>query len=211
MQTGKYKLYKVLFNKTVRAMETEYYKAIFDTKVNSMKRIWSELNTMGRVSNNKKRENVINKIKVHGTEIRTSDSMCDEFNDYFCKISERILESVPKSNDTYERYMPSPLGCSIFIQPIDKEELKTEIRNMNPRKSSGDDNISVKLIQDSCDNLIDPLLIIYNKSLTEGVVPDQMKIAKVIPVYKKDERYLTKNYRPISLLSNFDKVAYLKD
>jgi len=46
----------------------------------------------------------------------------------------------------------------------------------------------------------------FNMSFTSGVVPTSLKIAKVIPVYKKGDRCLIGNYRPISLLSVFDKI-----
>ena len=48
--------------------------------------------------------------------------------------------------------------------------------------------------------------MIINKSISEGIVPDLLKTAKIIPVYKKDDAFLPSNYRPISLLSIFDKL-----
>jgi len=43
-------------------------------------------------------------------------------------------------------------------------------------------------------------------SFHSSVFPDCLKIAKVVPVYKKEERSLVSNYRPISLLSIFSKL-----
>ena len=43
-------------------------------------------------------------------------------------------------------------------------------------------------------------------SLEQGIVPDAMKLAKVIPIYKSKSKELFNNYRPISLLSNMSKV-----
>jgi len=47
-------------------------------------------------------------------------------------------------------------------------------------------------------------------SISNGIVPDQLKIAKVIPIYKKGDNKLACNYRPISLLSIFDKLLEKK-
>lgn len=53
---------------------------------------------------------------------------------------------------------------------------------------------------------MDPLAYIYNLSFITDKVPQSLKTAKVIPVYKKGERTSPDNYRPISLLSTFDKI-----
>jgi len=54
--------------------------------------------------------------------------------------------------------------------------------------------------------IIDPLEYIFNISLNSGKVPTEMKTAKISPVFKKGETELMSNYRPISLLSIFDKL-----
>ena len=54
--------------------------------------------------------------------------------------------------------------------------------------------------------IIDPLEYIFNISLNSGKVPTKMKTAKISPVFKKGKTDLMSNYRPISLLSIFDKL-----
>ena len=51
-----------------------------------------------------------------------------------------------------------------------------------------------------------PLSILINQSFSLGVFPDNLKVAKVIPVHKKGSKLDLTNYRPISLLSNIDKI-----
>ena len=84
-------------------------------------------------------------------------------------------------------------------------EMKLEILELNPRKSPGDDNIGAKIIQICPDVFAENLAKIYNNSITKGDYPDQMKIAKVIALYEKGEKFLPKNYQTISLLSMFNK------
>ena len=50
------------------------------------------------------------------------------------------------------------------------------------------------------------LTIIYNRSIFEGVFPDDMKVAKVIPLHKGKSPLTVSNYRPISLLLIFSKI-----
>ena len=52
-----------------------------------------------------------------------------------------------------------------------------------------------------------PLCDIVNESFSSGIIPDMMKLAKVIPLYKKNSPEVPSNYRPISLLSVFSKIV----
>jgi hypothetical protein len=56
------------------------------------------------------------------------------------------------------------------------------------------------------EELASPLAIIANISFASGIHPDKLKIAKVIPIYKKGSKLIPANYRPISLLSNINKI-----
>ena len=77
---------------------------------------------------------------------------------------------------------------------------------MKSKTSSGHDSISTKLIKQSINNIIEPVTNIINKSLSTGIIPNQQKIAKVIPIHKQSDKKLLNNYRPISLLPAFSKI-----
>ena len=66
--------------------------------------------------------------------------------------------------------------------------------------------ISSQLLRQVGDIVAYPLCIIKNQSLCTGIFPNRLKLAKVIPLYKKDDSKLLGNYRPISLLSSLSKV-----
>ena len=61
------------------------------------------------------------------------------------------------------------------------------------------------VIKRSFDLLAEPLANIINVSLSTGIFPNKLKIAKIIPVFKTGEQNSFTNYRPISLLTNFSK------
>ena len=56
------------------------------------------------------------------------------------------------------------------------------------------------------DYIVKPLTHLINQCLHTGVFPDNMKLAKVIPIYKKGDPLEMSNYRPISLLPSISKV-----
>jgi hypothetical protein len=72
-------------------------------------------------------------------------------------------------------------------------------------KASGYDNIPTHLIKNYFEFIVDPLMQLINISLETGVFPDKLKMAKIIPIFKVDDPQLFKNYRPISLRTNFSK------
>ena len=77
---------------------------------------------------------------------------------------------------------------------------------LHPRKAAGPDNIGNKILL-LCPELFSyNLTVIYNHYIEIGEYPQALKIAKVIPIFKKSDRCLPSNYRPISLLSVFDKI-----
>jgi len=94
----------------------------------------------------------------------------------------------------------------LIISPVSASELSDLIKNLNTFKSPGPDNIGPKLVKEMSLIIIEPPLHIYNLSLKTGNFPDQLKIAKVIPIYKNGDPCQISNYRPISLLSIFDKL-----
>ncbi len=161
---------------------------------------------MGILTKRKTKINTIPKLIANGAELTKSGEIAEEFNEYFCNIADDILKGIPNTKMKYNDFMPTPTNHSIYIYPTDMEEIADLIMAMNPRKATGDDGINVKIIQDSCHALVVPLMHIFNKSLEQGMVPKKMKMAKVVPIYKDGVKHFTKNYRPISLLSNFDKL-----
>ena len=77
---------------------------------------------------------------------------------------------------------------------------------LNVHKSTGPDAIGNWSLKNCSNTLCKPLVTLFNKSLTEGVVPSLWKQANVCPVFKKRSKSGKTNYRPISLLSNMSKV-----
>ena len=74
---------------------------------------------------------------------------------------------------------------SMFCWPVDTEEIKQLIYSLKIPKSPGYDNIGASLIKDVVEGLVRPLAYIYNLSIETGIFPENLKIAKVIPAYKK--------------------------
>ena len=206
----KYKSYKKVFAKAVQGAELVYYKELFDLKTNSAKKLWSNLNKVCSFKKSKSSMSTIQKLIINNTEIIDNREICNELNKYFATVGMNLVTTLHNSNptlptDSFKKYCDPPVMNSMFCFPVDRYELIKLIRDLKP-KSPGPDGIRPKLIRNIADEIVDPLLYIFNLSISTGQVADDLKLAKVVPLYKKGEKYLPGNYRPISLLNVFDKL-----
>ena len=80
------------------------------------------------------------------------------------------------------------------------------LNNLKPKPSCGYDGISTKLLKTCRLEICKPLTLIINQMLTAGIFPDDLKVAKVIPLFKKGKKEILDNYRPISLLPSLSKI-----
>ena len=89
---------------------------------------------------------------------------------------------------------------------IGNNEIISLIRNLNPNNATGSDGISGQMLPLCDDSVIFLLKIIFRNILLTSTYPDVWKLANVIPIFKKGDKQLIKNYRPISLLSIYGKI-----
>ena len=94
----------------------------------------------------------------------------------------------------------------MYSKPVVSDEIVKIISKFNENKSPGHDDIGNMIVKKVALEISKPLEIIFNCSLKTGVVPEQLKIAKVIPIYKKDDPEVFSNYRPVSVLPCFSKI-----
>ena len=94
----------------------------------------------------------------------------------------------------------------MYLFETNAEEVAKIITNLENKKSTGHDDITVKFIKISSIYISELLARVINISIKTGIYPDQLKIAKVIPIYKKGNHSDPSNYRPISILSNINKI-----
>ena len=95
---------------------------------------------------------------------------------------------------------------SFYFDPIIPQEIETEISLLPYNKALGLYSTPVKLLKRAKSVISIPLTKIFNHSVLTGVYPAKLKYAKVIPVYKGEDETLPENYRPISLLSIYNRL-----
>ena len=93
-----------------------------------------------------------------------------------------------------------------MLRPVIEHEIISIINNLDSTKACGPNNIPNRMLKNFSDSFAKPLTSIINRCFEMGIFPNLLKPANVIPVYKKEEKTLCCNYRPISLLSNISKI-----
>ena len=127
---------------------------------------------------------------------------------YFANVGKQFAEKIPIGKHGIRHYLqkiPSN-DHSIFLRPTNKTEITKLISSLKNKNSSGHDRISNKILKGITESIVEPLNIIFNKSLEEGVFPTEMKKADTVPLYKSKDKDDKNNYRPISLLLTVSKL-----
>ena len=141
-------------------------------------------------------------------EIETGPTKIAEgFNAYFSSIAEKLQQNISFGGVDFTKYLTTPLGHNFLFKAVDENEISIIIDSLENSKATGPHSIPTEILKIIKLNIVYPLKEIINISFATGVYPDKLKIAKVIPIFKtKGDLLLTLNYRPISLLSNVNKI-----
>ena len=84
---------------------------------------------------------------------------------------------------------------------MSKQGVLKLLQNINENKATGPDNIPGKLLKICSQELHETFTILFQHSLSKGIVPDDWKLAFISPLFKKGDKSNVANYRPISLTS----------
>ena len=89
---------------------------------------------------------------------------------------------------------------------VNQRQILKIVKSLKSSKSAGLDEIPPRLIKDAAEELVVPLTMLINSSLQSGSFPTCEKQAKVVPVYKSNQKSKLDNYRPISITTVFSKI-----
>ena len=95
---------------------------------------------------------------------------------------------------------------SFKFSPVGVDEVSTLLGKMNSKKATGLDNIPAKFVKEGASVIAHPFSHIVNLSLFSGLVPEEMKSARVVPLYKKNKKTDCSNYRPVSILTIMSNI-----
>ena len=189
-----YRKIKSVTQRTCRQTHENYLKTLFEND-RSNKKLWSYIK-------NRKQQNVgIPEIKDQNKTptsdpVKKANLIRQQFDSVFSN-PEPPIQATFKEEDR----LPT-------IQPITINSLgiKKLLSNLNPNKAIGPDKIPGHFLKFFSDDLADIYQVLFQASLDQGVLPADWKTANIVPLFKKGNKSLPENYRPISLTSLTCKI-----
>lgn len=121
---------------------------------------------------------------IDDKSIEDEGEIAEAFGEYFSTVA---------TNSVNSHFQNVSRSCSVsqhnpntmFVHPTDNREMRSIIQSLVANKATGSDGVSAKVVKYLCNELIGPLVHIFNLCAVSGVFPSYLKIAKVLPVYKK--------------------------
>ena len=199
--------YKLVLNKCIRNAKRLHYDEIFKA-CDSTRSTWLQINNILNRKLTKRQypeHFLVNNIKVND-----KTDIANKFNSFFNKIGKLLAEKITTSNQvTHSSYLQNMpiINKQLHFKPVTKEIISKIIKEkLKAKNSCGQDNISCNLLKKIEPVIANPLTKLINQCLNVGMFPDKLKIAKVIPLHKKEDIHTMDNYRPISLLPAISKI-----
>ena len=203
IQPAYYTLQK-LYNNTIRQIKRNYYNNLFLKSSNDPRKTWKTLNHLTGRSITK----ATKPLTLHNKTKSTSDptEVAQLLNNHFCTIGDalNLNNTSADGNPPTAHILPRHYN-SFALFDITKEEIIKSVKELKSNASPGYDEITPKLLKLTLPLISEVLLDIFNSSFRNGIFPSRMKIAKVVPIFKKGNRSDVNNYRPISLLPILSK------
>ena len=200
-----YVIYRNAYTKLVRLMKKLFFENEFRKHSNNLKETWKTLKLA--IRKNKLKNSSILSICVNGIQISDGKIMADKFNEHFTYMASKIAEKIIPTDRPPDLYStPTIFAFKLATISITPSELSEQVKKLQTKTSTDMFGLSSSLLKQIFGVISHPLLHILNNSIREGIVPSQLKLAKIIPIFKTGDPSLVDNYRPISLLCTLSKV-----
>ena len=203
----KYKKFRNLYSKILRHSKKLYFQKKLIENQSNLKKTW-EIIKQATKQRNKDNHKILT-LNINNKYFSDPKEMAEHFNHYFTNVAENISKKINPLKETTPAISSSVNNFpkfSLFLNPISYSETHEAILQLKSKNSTDQDGISTNFIKKIAPIISEPLYYIFKKSFETGIVPTQLKVAKIIPIFKSGDNTLTENYRPIALLSTFSKI-----
>ena len=199
-----YKTYRNSLDSLLKKCKHDYYKKIITDNQNNMKKMYQAIS---EATNEKMRKDTTTlDITNDEGEIFTNNKERANFcNDYFINIGTKMIEKIKTPHNSLNDVPMN--NNSIFLTPVTENEILAHINSLKNTSAPGHDGVTPMLLKLCAKYILRPLTHIINLIFISGKFPKQFKTSIITPIYKAGDKNKISNYRPISLINNFGKIA----
>jgi hypothetical protein len=202
----RYKKFRNVFYRLVSKAKSLHWHNAFQVHKNNLKKTWENINILIGKTPHRTQTAFPDLFHYKNFSYSNPHDIANGFNRFYVNIGSDLSNSMTVPQNDHHSYLKTRATSNFFMYPTCEQEVLTIVNNMKPKLSSGHDSLSPKLIRETSQHILSPLTHILNISMQYGTVPKQMKLAKVLPIFKSGEASDISNYRPISLLPVISKL-----
>lgn len=183
----------------IRKAKSDHINNKISNAKNKGKAVWNEINKLLKTKKTASNITIVNANAI----ITEPQKVAELMNDFFINCSNNEYR---EPNMNVKDYLGMNIIQSMAWFPVSSLDIHSVLDSMPNKKSSGPDGVPIQVVK-HCINSIETILVeLFNESLMEGIFPDVLKIAKVIPIFKKGDKRVPSNYRPITMQPCFTKI-----
>ena len=197
-----FNIYRNMLKKLIRQAKRLYYIATFARFKHNIKQTWKIIK---ETLNRSKRDALPNRFLVGEQYIDDPKEIANAFNSYFINIGPSVASHIV-TDVSYKDYLSENRTTTIKIKFVKEEAVDSIINKLKNKTSRGIDGISNQILKIAKAELLRPITFLVNQMIHTGTYPQQLKIAKVTPIFKANDKEQFSNYRPISLLPSISKI-----
>ena len=203
-----YNAFRKKLDKTIKRRKKAYFRELIkeaNTK-KDFKKTWQAINKALK----RGKKSLVRPTNV-STGVKNEKTQClkaiaNILNKHFTSIGPKLASKLPASATNPASFLGKKVEKSIFLSDISLGEILEVILSLSIKKGMGFDNIPPKIIKWAAHLFAPILLVIFNKCLRLGYYPKGMKTARVVPIHKEGDINDVSNYRPISVLTQFNQI-----
>ena len=201
---NKFKDYRNHLNKITKLTKANDYRNFFEENKKNMLKTWNGIKQV--INIDKKPTQKINCIIGGNLYIHDPKKMTEMFNNHFSQVGPKLEKRIGPTNERYEDYLNERVENSLIIESTNDDEVLSVIKQFKNGKATGPNSLNTIVLKKCAKELSEPLALLFTMSFSNGIFPESLKRANVIPIHKKEDKTCVNNYRPISLISNIGKI-----